>query len=233
MPQGGGIASIGCSGLGYGYLGKHCLTGYGGWINPEFFRVYANGTDILGETFTQTITNYANVHGAAGTNRKTIEEWVFLGDPTLKIGGYEPDTGSLEVNENISFGDIEVVGSQLVTEITNINDEDLTYFDWEMRVTGANPLGRYFGLSGTIFASIFQGRVWSGGYNTEYVVRLKPDETMEISTPPLFGLGHVHINVSVYDNEGELIGYRENPFTEDEEDGFLLGSRIILTHPEE
>ena len=233
MPQGGGMASIGCSGLGYGYLGKYCLTGYGGWINPEFFRVYANGTDILGETFTQTITNYANVHGAAGTNRKTIEEWVFLGDPTLKIGGYEPDTGSLEVNENISFGDIEVVGSQLVTEITNINDKDLTYFDWEMRVTGANPLGRYFGLTGTIFASIFQGRVWSGGYNTEYVVRLKPDETMEISTQPLFGLGHIHINVSVYDNEGELIGYRENPFTEEEEDGFLLGSRIILTHPEE
>ena len=234
MPQGGGIASVGCSGLGYGYLGKYCITGLGGWINPEFFRIYAEEKiDILGEVFTQTITNYADTFGADGSNRKTIEEWVFLGDPTMKIGGYPPETGSLEVNENVSFGDIEAVGSRLVTEITNINDEDLTYFDWEIRVTGANPLGRYFGLTGTIFAGLFQGRIMSGSYNTDYVVRLRPDETLEISSQSLFGIGHFHVNVSVFDQEGELIAYRENPFTEDEEDGFLLGSRIILDHPEE
>jgi hypothetical protein len=30
------------------------------------------------------------------TSRKHFEQWDLLGDPTLKIGGYEPDTGALE-----------------------------------------------------------------------------------------------------------------------------------------
>ncbi len=94
VPHGGAIATIGCSGLGYGLLGEHCVKGLGGWINPEFFRQYAEeGFDILGETFCQTLGEYVQTFSMNDkTNVKTVQEWILLGDPSLKIGGYDTDT---------------------------------------------------------------------------------------------------------------------------------------------
>jgi len=89
---GGSIASIGNAGLGWGYINEHAAAGLGGWINPRFFDCYANQSmDVLGEAHSQTITDYINIVEGVNSethDRKTIEQWVLLGDPSLKIGGY-------------------------------------------------------------------------------------------------------------------------------------------------
>ncbi|MFE3846320.1 C25 family cysteine peptidase [Thermoplasmatota archaeon] len=89
--SGGAIASIGNSGLGYGYVNEGWDSGLGGWIEPRFFDAYANQSKtILGETHDQAIIDYINIIGSVNSDqidRKTIEEWVLLGDPSLKIGG--------------------------------------------------------------------------------------------------------------------------------------------------
>jgi len=87
----GAIASMGNSGLGYGYVNEHWDQGLGGWIEPRFFDAYANQSKtILGETHDQAIIDYINIVGSVNSDqidRKTIEEWVLIGDPSLKIGG--------------------------------------------------------------------------------------------------------------------------------------------------
>jgi hypothetical protein len=90
--NGGAIASIGNTGLGIGYVDNYWNIGLSGWIMPRFYDSYTNQSkDILGETHDQAIIDYINIVGGVNTDdsdRKTIEEWVLIGDPSLKIGGY-------------------------------------------------------------------------------------------------------------------------------------------------
>jgi hypothetical protein len=84
---------MGNTGLGYGMPGKALTTGGGdGWITIEFFKQYGTeGHDILGQAYAQTLTTYVNTFDMTDLpagHPKTIEQWVLLGDPTLKIGGY-------------------------------------------------------------------------------------------------------------------------------------------------
>ena len=97
-PNGGAIASVGNTGLGYGYIGDYnndsipdSIQGLGGWIDTEFFRIYGQeGKDILGEMHTTALANYVATFPVMKDNIdcKTVQEWVLLGDPSLKIGGY-------------------------------------------------------------------------------------------------------------------------------------------------
>ena len=67
-------------------------SGLGGWIEPRFFDAYANQSkDTVGNAHSQAITDYINIIGGVtykSHDRKTIEEWVLIGDPSLKMGGY-------------------------------------------------------------------------------------------------------------------------------------------------
>ncbi|MCD6299371.1 MAG: peptidase C25, partial [Thermoplasmata archaeon] len=92
-PNGGSIASMGNTGLGYGVPGRDCTTGGGdGWITIEFFKQYgAKGHHILGDAYVQTQTSYVGTFdmtdlGAGHT--KSVQQWALLGDPSLMIGGY-------------------------------------------------------------------------------------------------------------------------------------------------
>jgi hypothetical protein len=93
-PHGGAIATMGNTGLGYGMPGVDLTTGGGdGWITIEFFKQYGTeGLDVLGQAYQQTLTSYINTFDmtdlAAG-HPKSVQQWVLLGDPSLKIGGYE------------------------------------------------------------------------------------------------------------------------------------------------
>ncbi len=94
LSDGGAIVSIGNSGLGYGYVNQNCTDGLGGWIEPHFFELYVKqGIKVVGDLHTQAITDYVNGLPPAysGVNkdqidRKTVEEWTFLGDPSLHLG---------------------------------------------------------------------------------------------------------------------------------------------------
>ncbi|MEA2054157.1 MAG: C25 family cysteine peptidase [Candidatus Thermoplasmatota archaeon] len=115
--NGGSIATIGNTGLGYGSVGDgpvdeipdsvpdgipDCIQYLGGWIETHFFKVYNHcGKDILGETWGTTVTDYVNTfpidwsmdwsespYTSELVDCKTAQEWVLFGDPSLKIGGY-------------------------------------------------------------------------------------------------------------------------------------------------
>ena len=94
-PSGGAIATMGNTGLGYGMPGKELTTGGGdGWITIEFFRQYGeHGHDILGTAYQQTLASYIDtfedsLEDIGAGHAKTLQQWVLLGDPSLKIGGY-------------------------------------------------------------------------------------------------------------------------------------------------
>ena len=101
---GGSIASIGYTGYGYGYINEYCTMGLGGWIEPRFFYEYAmRGLRQLGDIHSQAIVDYINIIDAVNTDqidRKTIESWVLLGDPSLRIGGIGATAGNGGGNEN-------------------------------------------------------------------------------------------------------------------------------------
>ncbi len=93
LKRGGGtIGTIGNSGYGYGYLNSYATMGLGGWLNPRFFDAYANQTiSELGNTHCKAIIDYINIIGNVNSDnidRKSIDGWVLLGDPSLQIGGF-------------------------------------------------------------------------------------------------------------------------------------------------
>jgi hypothetical protein len=94
-PFGGSIATIGSTAIGYAGFE------YGGggidWLELQFFTEYASGTEILGNMWQQAITSYLDHYPIdwdvpAGDNcavdAKIVQEWIIIGDPSLKIGGY-------------------------------------------------------------------------------------------------------------------------------------------------
>jgi hypothetical protein len=110
LPNTGSIATIGNTGLGWGWEGEFCTVGAGdGWISSEFFKQYGEHYDIdpfetLGQLYQQTQTSYVNTFkdftlppeecwwfpdtGWDAIDQQAVEQWVLLGDPSLRIGGY-------------------------------------------------------------------------------------------------------------------------------------------------
>jgi len=97
---GGAIATLGCTGLGYGKEDKLAPDAEGGgdWLNVLFFKeVGESKAEYLGEAWAWAITSYLNefpidwnqpAFADTALDAKTVQEWVLLGDPSLKIGGY-------------------------------------------------------------------------------------------------------------------------------------------------
>ncbi|MBC7081296.1 MAG: peptidase C25, partial [Thermoplasmatales archaeon] len=97
IKDGGAIASLGYTGLDYFAIGNEdgddlpdCIQYYSGFLNVNFFKEYASGEDIIGVIHANTLISYINTHNVMKDefHCKTVQEWVLLGDPTLKIGGY-------------------------------------------------------------------------------------------------------------------------------------------------
>ncbi|MCD6512204.1 MAG: peptidase C25, partial [Thermoplasmata archaeon] len=95
--NGGAIASLGYAGLDYFAIGDSdkdgipdCTQYFSGFMNTHFFMNYANGTNIIGNIQGNVLNEYIDYSNPwkDKTSCKTIEEWVLLGDPSLKIGGY-------------------------------------------------------------------------------------------------------------------------------------------------
>jgi len=100
LKDGGGIATMGNTGLGMGYPGSNYTAGLDGWLFPRFFYHYGvNENHVLGACFSDAITDYVNefdinelIHSHAedgpGAIRQMVEQWELFGDPSLQIGGY-------------------------------------------------------------------------------------------------------------------------------------------------
>ena len=99
IQKGGSIATIGNTGLGYANMGYYLITDGltgDGWITSHFFKVYHDlvleGNNTLGQIHTKTVSDFINEFevGKDQIDTKTVQQWVLLGDPSLKIGGYPP-----------------------------------------------------------------------------------------------------------------------------------------------
>jgi hypothetical protein len=102
-PNGGAIATIGNTGLGYeagGELGDlngdginepDCVESLCGYLETQFFKGYqVNHIDIIGKSWCHSIAEYLRIYPGMEkwSDAKTLEQWVLFGDPSLKIGGY-------------------------------------------------------------------------------------------------------------------------------------------------
>ena len=94
----GSIATIGATA--FSYESPDINMGYGGieWLDIHFFEQYGiNNIDILGEIWGNTITSFfqnftinwddQSADGSALV-AKNGQQWLLMGDPSLKIGGY-------------------------------------------------------------------------------------------------------------------------------------------------
>jgi len=104
LPKTGAIATMGNTGFGWGWEGEFCTIGGGdGWLTSEFFRQYGeNNLEILGDAYQQAVVSYVSNFksftmpqcywspdlGWDWIDEKSAEQWVLLGDPSLKMGGY-------------------------------------------------------------------------------------------------------------------------------------------------
>ena len=107
MAQGGSIASIGTTGLGYSKEDKASGEGCSDFLNQQIFYEYANvqSSDVLGELWAKSLSNYldeypidwnAPAFNVSAIDAKTVQQWVLFGDPSLKIGGYDVEGGGSE-----------------------------------------------------------------------------------------------------------------------------------------
>jgi len=94
----GSIATIGYSGLELTKEDKDPQEGAADYLDNSFFYTYGvNKVDILGEVWKESIARYLDkypIHWNTpaawdfAIDAKTVQQWVLLGDPSLKIGGY-------------------------------------------------------------------------------------------------------------------------------------------------
>ena len=101
-PDGGAIASFGypsCTFISPGEKGD--LDGDGinepdifeAWrpyMVRQYYKLIGNGTEFLGDVAGGAVRNYLNAFPGMGEqlDAKIIEQVIFFGDPSLKIGGY-------------------------------------------------------------------------------------------------------------------------------------------------
>ena len=95
LENGGSIATISNTGMGYGMQGEYCIAGgLNPWLDTEFFRLYGQeGKNMLGAAYEQAIGNYLTAFDMDDSidgigHVKSVQQWTLLGDPSLKIGGY-------------------------------------------------------------------------------------------------------------------------------------------------
>ena len=102
-PNGGGIASFGASGIGYGGQGYGEVQRVFGWMAVKLFDELHN-TKILGNVWANAINGYANNFELDDGDYKTIVEMSMFGDPTINIDdGDDPKTKNLDENRPILF----------------------------------------------------------------------------------------------------------------------------------
>jgi hypothetical protein len=82
--NGGSIASIGATRPAYTYVDRYGVYAGAGYLDVHFFKAYEEGV-TLGKMLTQSQMDYINY---VGKDFFTIEEFMLIGDPSLKVGGY-------------------------------------------------------------------------------------------------------------------------------------------------
>jgi len=134
-PDGGGIATCGNAGLGWGYPGTGVTEWYSGFMELNSFKSYASGVETFGEMWGETLNRYLNKFSMRGAyHHKTVEEWEAFGDPSLKISSYSPPTNNPPEKPERPAGEIKgKIGKEYeyTTSTTDPDGDKIYYmFDW-------------------------------------------------------------------------------------------------------
>ena len=130
--NGGSIASIGATGLGYVYLGTGATQGLIEGLAINTFEAYKDeGAITFGEMWGKALTTYINTHSMDAADYKTVEEWEPFGDPTLAIGEESQAPAKPATPSGPTSGGINEEYTY-ITSTTDPDGDDLQYlFDWD------------------------------------------------------------------------------------------------------
>jgi len=134
--DGGAVASLGSTGLGYAYMGEYVTYGLVEKMAVDMFRAYTNGVTTFGEMWSYGLSR--NIKGRMdATEHKTVMEWQAFGDPTLTIATDSkkpddptisgPDSGRAEREYTYEATCISPESSELYYVFSWGDD---TYSDW-------------------------------------------------------------------------------------------------------
>ncbi|RLF33952.1 MAG: hypothetical protein DRN08_05060, partial [Thermoplasmata archaeon] len=104
-PDGGGIASFGASGIGYGSYGTHEVERVWGWMEVHLIKEMYN-TKVLGKSWANALNLYINSYYPGEdwdmSDYKTVLEVALFGDPTLAIqDGEDPKTRYVSIEKPV------------------------------------------------------------------------------------------------------------------------------------
>ena len=138
QPSGGSIATIGNTGLGYGYVGHGdegpaCLERAGGYIEICFYKTFDEESNILGECWGGAITKYQQKWPGMKdlVDCKTMQEWILFGDPSLKIGGYGGGNGFETKIANAAAGMVATPGETITLQAQFYNGQSPYTYRWD------------------------------------------------------------------------------------------------------
>ncbi|MFO7677978.1 MAG: C25 family cysteine peptidase [Thermoplasmatota archaeon] len=86
-PIGGAIATIGATRIAYTYVNHQGVHGGAGYLNLHFFKAYEDGRSVA-EVFNSAQNDY--ITHVSWLKYTTVKEFILIGDPSLRIGGYNP-----------------------------------------------------------------------------------------------------------------------------------------------
>lgn len=127
-PVGGAIATIGATRVAFTSVDNEGIHAGAGYLNLHFFKAYEPGS-ALSEMLTSSQNDYINY---VWPDCLTLEEFILIGDPSLKVGGY----ASIDDSKIIINGDENGINGypnipiQLQLEY-NLNDQPNAIF-WDL-----------------------------------------------------------------------------------------------------
>ncbi len=148
LENGGSIATMGPTALGFGAQGEYWKVGAGTrFWSDGLFKIYnEQNEDIIGNLFMQTQSYYMENYCSppTGVSKQTILEHVLLGDPTLKIGGYPSASISFSPNKKQKEIKAEILPEKIELKsekkFTDLYDQDSSSFSGiDLKIT-TNPL---------------------------------------------------------------------------------------------
>jgi hypothetical protein len=129
-PNGGGIASLGATGLGWAYIGEGVTQGLIEAMSINTFKAYKQqGATTFGEMWAKTINKYIST-GMEATDYKTVEEWQPFGDPSLAIASSSQPPAKPQRPSGPASGNIKTEYSYTSSTTDPEGDKVYYQFDW-------------------------------------------------------------------------------------------------------
>jgi uncharacterized membrane protein len=111
-PNGGAIATFGCTRVGYGSPGTTYPCVNSGYMNVRLNKAISEGVKTPGQVLATAQSDYLINLGVGGAaSYKTVTEYILLGDPALNIGGITTTNVEIEMGD----GNVTVPPGEEVT----------------------------------------------------------------------------------------------------------------------